>query len=38
MLGLLGLAIAIGGIALMVYHWDLIDKAFVNILTKLAGA
>ena len=31
-MGLIGLAIAIGVIALMIYHWDLIDAAFVNFL------
>ena len=32
MLGLLGVALGIGGIVLMVYHWDLIDTAFVRLL------
>jgi len=33
MLGLLGLAISIGGIVLLWTHWDLVDAAFVKLLT-----
>ena len=37
MLGLIGLVISVGFVVLTVYHWDLIDKAFVNVLNKLGG-
>lgn len=35
--GLVGLVLGIATIVLLVYHWDIIDKAFVNIITKLGG-
>jgi hypothetical protein len=35
--GLLRIAITIGALALMIYHWDLIDAAFVNFLEGAAG-
>ncbi len=38
MFGLIGLVIGIGFTVLTIYHWDLIDKAFVNLLTKLGGS
>ena len=37
MMGLIGLVIGIGFTVLTIYHWDLIDKTFVNLLTKAGG-
>jgi len=37
MLGLVGLVIGVAFLVLTVYHWDLIDKAFVNFMEKIAG-
>jgi len=37
MLGLIGVVIGLGFTVLTIYHWDLIDTAFVNLLTKAGG-
>lgn len=37
MLGLVSLVIGIGFVVLTVHHWELIDKAFVNLLSKAGG-